>query len=194
MPLHRIRDDRRCDSRRRSSDEVERDPRIGGTTAMKYVGKGVPMMTNRRLAMGRGTFTADVKLPKLCWLVVLRSPYAHARLISIDVTKAKAVPGVLDVVDGNEIAGAVGPSPKAADPVAFGGRARPSYALATDRVGFVGEAVAAVVAEDRYAAHRAVQEIVVEYEELLVVSDPEDALRPGSPRVELDWLDNILMQ
>jgi aerobic carbon-monoxide dehydrogenase large subunit len=48
---------------------------------MKYVGKGVPMMTNRRLAMGRGTFTADVKLPKLCWLAVLRSPYAHARLV-----------------------------------------------------------------------------------------------------------------
>ncbi len=161
---------------------------------MKYVGKRVPMMTNRKLAMGRGTFTADVKLPKLCWLALLRSPYANARLVSIDVTKAKAVPGVLDVVVGDEIAHAVGPTPMAADPVTFGGRSRPSYALAIDRVGFVGEAIAAVVAEDRYAAHRAVQEIGVEYDELPVVSDPEEALRPGSPRVEPDWPDNVLIQ
>lgn len=160
---------------------------------MKYVGKGLPSITNRKLATGRGTFTADVDLPGLCWMSVLRSVHAHAKIVSIDVSRARSIPGVIDVVTGEEMR-EIGPLPASADPGSYGGRSQKCYALAVERVGFVGEPIAAVLAEDRYAAHRALEEIEVEYETLPAVSDAEAALRPGAPLVEPSWPDNVLLR
>src|SRR5581483_11952709 len=159
---------------------------------MKYVGQSLPSITNPKLATGHGQFTADVDLPGMCWMAVLRSPYAHARIASIDTSAAKALPGVVAVVTGRDLV-PLGPIPATANPAAYGGKARDNWALAPDRVGFVGEAVAAVVAEDRYTAHAALQHIAVEWEELPVVHDAEEALRPGSPLVEPAWGDNVML-
>jgi CO/xanthine dehydrogenase Mo-binding subunit len=61
---------------------------------MKYVGRGFPGMTNRVLVSGQGTFTADIHLPGICAVTILRSPYAHARVVAVDTKKAEAEPGV----------------------------------------------------------------------------------------------------
>lgn len=160
---------------------------------MKYVGQSIPALTNRRLVTGHGQFTADIQRPGICWMAVLRSPYAHARIVSIDTRRAAALPGVLYVLLGREIESATRPAPPLADLTALGAKTRRTFALPTDRVRHVGEAVAVVVAEDRYTAHQALELIDVDYEELPVVIDPEAAMRPGAPLVEPEWGDNVLL-
>ena len=122
---------------------------------MKYVGRAVPGMTNRVLVSGKGTFTADIQLPGMCAVSILRSPYAHALLRSIDTKKAESEPGVVAVLTGAEIESNTKTMPSAADPTFYGGKGVKLYALPTKCVRYVGEPVAAVVAEDRYTADRA---------------------------------------
>ena len=159
---------------------------------MSYVGQSIPMMTNSQLVAGKGTFVDDVQLPGMTFMAVLRSPYAHARIRSIDTTAAEALPGVLAVVTGREISEQTNPIPETYDTAAVGAKGVEWYALCVDRARFVGEAVAAVVAEDRFSAYEALDLIEVDYEELPAVSDPEQALEPGSPLVEPDWGDNLM--
>ncbi|MGD9764634.1 MAG: xanthine dehydrogenase family protein molybdopterin-binding subunit [Candidatus Binatia bacterium] len=162
---------------------------------MKYVGQRIPGLTARMLASGRGTFAADLSLPEMAAMAVLRSPYAHARLLRVDAERARALPGVVAVITGEEIRAATNPMAAAANAANYpGGQGVSLYALPTDRVRFVGDAVAAVVAEDRFTAHRALELMGVEYEELPVVTDAESALAPGAPRVEPDWSDNVMLQ
>lgn len=160
---------------------------------MKYIGQSIPSITLPKLAAGRGEFAADVRPDGMCWMAVLRSPYPHARILAIDTAAAAAMPGVLAVVTGRDIA-ELGPIPATADPLAYGGKPRRNFALPVERVGFVGEAVAAVVTEDRYAAQAAIGAIHVEWEELPPVLDAEAAMQPGSALVEPDWGDNLLLQ
>lgn len=160
---------------------------------MKYVGQKLPSLTNARLAAGHGEFTADVQLEGTCSMALLRSPFAHARILSMDASDAERLPGVLAVVTGRDLAG-LGPIPATVDPAAYGGKSRRSFALPVDRVHFVGEAVAAVVAEDRHVAQQAVERIQVEWEELPVVFDPEQAMKPGAPLLEPEWGDNLMLQ
>ncbi len=160
---------------------------------MKYIGRSVPGMTNRVLASGHGTYVGDVQLPGICALALLRSPYAHARIVAIDTSKAESLPGVLTVVTGAEIRQATNPVPATVDAAWYGGKGVSVYALPTERVRYVGEAIAAVVAEDRYTANRAVELIDVAYEELPAVTDPEQALLPGSALVEPSWGDNVMI-
>ncbi|RIL04934.1 MAG: hypothetical protein DCC71_12275 [Proteobacteria bacterium] len=160
---------------------------------MKYVGKSIPMMTNRKLAAGAGTFTADVMPPGIAYIAVLRSPYAHARIVSVDTSAAEKLDGVVAVVTGQDVAH-LGPIPATVDPPAYGGRARTNWALPVDRASFVGEPVAVVVAESRYVAEQALPLVEIEWEEIPAVLDPIAALEPGSPRVEPDWPDNLLLE
>jgi carbon-monoxide dehydrogenase large subunit len=160
---------------------------------MKYVGRSVPGLTNRTLVTGSGTYTADIQLPGMCTIAILRSPYAHARIVAIDTQRARAEPGVVAVLTGREIEQNTNPIPSAADPGFYGGKSLKVYALPTAHVRYVGEAVAAVVAEDRYTANRALGLIEVTYEELPVIADPEKAIEPGSPLVEPSWGDNVMM-
>ena len=160
---------------------------------MKHVGRGVPGLPNRQLVSGHGTFVADVTLPEMCAMAVLRSPYAAARILSIETARAMAEPGVLYVLTGEEIARETNPIPPAADPGFYGGKSLAVRALPTDRARYVGEPVAVVVAEDRYTAHRALDLVDVVYEELPVVHEAEAALERGSPLVEPTWGDNVMI-
>src|SRR5579875_1382089 len=161
---------------------------------MQQVGRPVPGRTNAPLAAGRGTFVDDVQLPHTAHMAVLRSPYAHARILGVDATAARRYPGVLLVVTGEEIRTELNPIPEAHDSTAVGARSATRYCLAVDRVRYVGEPVAAVVAEDRWAAHEALQLIDVDYEELPAAVEAEAALQPGAPLVEPAWGTNLMLE
>jgi carbon-monoxide dehydrogenase large subunit len=160
---------------------------------VKNIGRRITGLTNVPLAVGRGTFVNDIDLPGMTWLAFLRSPYAHARIRSIDISAAMARPGVLRVFTGADAKAELRPIPEAWNTKEIGAKGVHWYALAPDRVRYVGEAVAAVVATDRYAAYAALDDIVVDYEELPSVADPLKAIEPGSALVEPDWGDNLLI-
>src|SRR5881227_712639 len=130
-----------------------------------------------RLLKGIGTFTDDLRLPGLVHAAILRSPHAHARIVSIDTSAAKALAGVIAVfvgADVNEQCGAVpcaGPMPEQKMPR--------HTVLAGDRVYFVGHAVAVAIATDPYIARDAIDAIEVDYEPLPAVVNAEEAIEPG---------------
>jgi carbon-monoxide dehydrogenase large subunit len=139
------------------------------------------------LLTGRGSFVDDVVLSDQAYVCFLRSPHPHARIVAIDKKAASALPGVIAVFTGEELARAgVKPLPisadfKRADGSPTASPKRPS--LAIDTVRFVGEAVAAVIAQTREQARDAAEAIDVRYEPLPVVVDPVAAVRPGAPLV-----------
>lgn len=151
-----------------------------------------------RILLGKGEYIANITLPNTASLVFLRSPYAHAKILSIDVSEAKRVKGVIDVITGDEIKRTT----KQMIPPEFVPRLwllNPSvkfnipkyHILATDKVRYAGEPVAAVIAENPYIASDAVQLISVDYEPLPPVIDAEKALDKNAPRVYEDLDDNI---
>ena len=147
------------------------------TTQRRWIGKDVPRLEDPKLLAGRATYTDDVKLPGMLHAAVLRSPHPHAVIKRIDTSRARTVPGVFAVVTGEDAAEMTNPLPAfCAEPVV-------QYALAVGKVRFVGEAVAAVAAVDRYTAEDAASLIEVEYELLPVVTDPFEALKPGAATV-----------
>ncbi|HWX53158.1 MAG TPA: xanthine dehydrogenase family protein molybdopterin-binding subunit [Verrucomicrobiae bacterium] len=145
--------------------------------AEKYVGKSVKRTEDPRLIQGLAHYVDDIKLPDTAHAAFLRSIYAHAHIKSLDVGAARRAPGVLAVFTGLEASGAIGPVPCAA---ALPGLKVPDYrVLATNKVCFVGQPIAVVVAENKYAARDAVDLIQVEYEELPVVLNEEKAAQGG---------------
>ncbi len=157
---------------------------------MRYVGSRVTGKTNRLLVAGRGTYVADIVLPDTVHMAVVRSTHAHAGIRSIDTIGASALPGVLDVVCGDEIQRETRPIP--AHSPALGEKKFPVYALPVDRARYVGEPLAVVVAEDRFTACRAAERVEVHYQALEPVVDPLRALEPGSPLVVDAWGDNVM--
>jgi carbon-monoxide dehydrogenase large subunit len=160
---------------------------------LKNIGRRVTGLTNTQLAAGRGTYVNDVVLPNMAYLAFLRSPYAHARIRSIDTSAAAARPGVIRVLTGEDARRDMRPIPEAWNTREIGAKGVAWYPLIADRVRYVGEVVAAVIAEDRWTASAALDDIVVDYEELPAVTDPLAALEPGANLVEADWGDNILI-
>ena len=136
---------------------------------MAIRGDALPKLT------GRAPFVGDVTLPDMCYAAVTRSYASHARIVSIDTDAARAVPGVLAVVTAADLSGAL-----------YGRRVKDVPILARDRVRFVGERVAAVVAETRDIAEQAAALIDVEYEDLPAVFDADEALGDDAPRVHDD--------
>src|SRR5438445_4029139 len=128
-----------------------------------WVRKSVNRREDPRILAGRGTYVDDIKLPGLLHAAVLRSPYAHARIKSIDTSEARRVPGVVAVLTGPEALEYVSPMP------AFCAETVVQHAIATERVRFVGEAVAAVAATSRYAAAEAGQRIEGDYQLLAAI-------------------------
>ncbi len=158
-------------------------------------GHAVRRIEDRTLVAGRGAFVDDFSLADQAHLCFLRSPHAHARIVSIDASAALALPGVVAVLTGDELRHA-GVRPLAGPagfrrPDGSPAVAPPRRALACDRVRFVGEAVAAIVAESRAAAIDARDAVVVDYEDLPAVVDVDDALAPAAPRVCEDAPDNL---
>ena len=141
-----------------------------------WVGQSRKRVEDPRLLAGLGRFMGDLEpAAGIVHAAVLRSPYAHARVVSVDAGAAGALPGVLGVLTGEDVRRMSRPFPLAVDrPIEY-------YAAAVDRVRFVGEPVAVVVAESRYLAEDALGLIDVEYEPLRPVLDVEQALAPEAP-------------
>jgi aerobic carbon-monoxide dehydrogenase large subunit len=155
----------------------------------KLVGARIKRREDPALIRGRGQYVDDVRLPEMLYVAVLRSPHAHAKIKSIDAAAARQHPGVVAVVTGAELRDQIATLPTTADNPTL--RIPKHHVLAVDKVCYVGEGVAAVVAEDRYAARDALDLIQMEYEALPVVTDPEKALAAGSPVIHSEWPDNM---
>jgi CO/xanthine dehydrogenase Mo-binding subunit len=135
------------------------------------VGQPIPRIEGPEKVTGATPYAADVMLPGTLWCKQLRSPLAHARIVRIDTSRAKALPGVHAVLTGADLP----PDTR------VGRRMRDMPVLATDRVRFVGDRVAAVAADSPDVAEEAASLIDVEYEELPAVFDPLLAMEPGAP-------------
>jgi aerobic carbon-monoxide dehydrogenase large subunit len=159
------------------------------------IGQGVSRFEDPRLIRGGGRYTDDIKLPGLAHGVVLRSPHAHAKIKSIDLGAAKASDGVLAVLTNADVTAAgYGDLPVPGGLKRRDGSPmyKPRYPiLAEDRVRWVGDCVAFVVAETAAQALDAAEKIVVDYEELPSVTSTAEAPKPGAPRVWEDCPDNI---
>ena len=149
------------------------------TTLQKgFVGQSVPRKEDRRLVEGQGVYFDDVKRHGMGYLHFVRSPYAHARIESVDVSAALELPGVYGTLTGDEVAILTDPFFQiAAEP---GGSVK-DYALAVGKVRYIGEPVVAVVAETRELARDASELVEVEYEPLEVLVDARKALEDGAP-------------
>ena len=148
-----------------------------------------------RLVTGRGRYTADVAIDGQAAACFVRSDRAHAKIVRVDAAPARAIPGVLDVLTG---ADAVAAGWKGLPAMAFfkgvGGstlRVPPRYALAHERVRFVGEPVALVVAETEYIAQDAAERVAIEYEDLPALVETAGASVAGATRVHDDVPDNL---
>jgi CO/xanthine dehydrogenase Mo-binding subunit len=145
-----------------------------GTNGGGWVGRGLARKEDNRLLRGRGKFIDDIKLRNMLYLKFVRSPYAHAKVTSLDVSAAEAVPGVICTLTGAEIAKQTNPFIEIApDPFA---RIK-DYPLAVSKVRYQGEPVAAVVATSPQIADDAAELVEVEYEALDVLVDAEEALK-----------------
>src|SRR5579872_1545607 len=159
-------------------------------------GKPVKRLEDQRLLTGKGQFIDDKPEEGTLWLHMLRSPHAHAKIVSIDTKAARAMPGVEAIYTGADlVADDIGTLPTLLvfpRPDGSPMTVPPRRLLAHELVRYVGETVAAVVATSRFAAQSAAEAIVVEYQELPSVVDPLEAIEPGAPVVWSEVPDNIV--
>ena len=157
----------------------------------RYFGERIKRSEDSRLLTGRGTYVDDIQPRGCLHAALLRSPHAHARIRSIDLSKAKTLPGVIAVYVNADLPQAIAePLPKLIPHPSLIHH-KTQYALAPDKVRYVGEPVAFVVAESRYIAEDAVDLIDVDYDPLPPVVDLEQAAQPGAPLVHDDIGTNI---
>ncbi|TMA12348.1 MAG: xanthine dehydrogenase family protein molybdopterin-binding subunit [Deltaproteobacteria bacterium] len=140
--------------------------------AFHVVNHSVPRRDGVAKVTGKATYVSDLKLTGMAYAKVLRSPYAHARIVSIDTSRAASRPGVFSVVTGNDLEGL--------NPY-YGHAVKDHPLLAIEKVRYAGEPVAAVVAVDEGTAFETLEHIDVKYEELKAVLTPEDALAEDAP-------------
>jgi len=159
------------------------------TSNSGYIGKSVPRANARRLLQGRGVYVDDLRLPRLAHVVFFRSPHAHARLRKLELTQARAMPGVIAVFDGAALAPYCKPWVGVLGHLK-GIKSPPQHALAIGRACWQGEAMAAVIAETREQAEDALEKIQADWEELPVVVEMQDALS-GRRVIHPDLGDNI---
>jgi len=157
-------------------DMPKTSPEIGG------MGHSVKRKEDARFIRGKGNYVDDVRLPGMIWLDIVRSPYAHAKITKIDTSKALAIPGVLAVITGQDLA-------------KYNLHWMPTLmsdtqmVLPVEKVMYQAQEVAAVLATDRYIAADGVQAVQVDYELLPVVVDPFKTLEPGAPVLRTDKKD-----
>jgi carbon-monoxide dehydrogenase large subunit len=145
----------------------------------KWLGKSVKRKEDERFVRGHGNYVDDITLPGMLHMAILRSPYAHATINSIDTSRAQALPGVVAVVTGELLA----QHNLAWMPTLSGDT---QAVLATDKVRMQGQEVACVIAESAYIAHDALELIDVDYDVLPAVTSPQQALEPGAPVIRTD--------
>jgi aerobic carbon-monoxide dehydrogenase large subunit len=162
---------------------------------MTYIGKSVKRVEDKRFITGKGNYTDDIVLPGMLHAFILRSPHAHARINSIDISEAEKADGVVKIYTGKDIAeSGVGGIPtgwqvnfKNGDTM----KEPPHPILVTDKVLHVGDNIACVIAETKQQAKDASELIEVDYELLDAVSNPRDAVADGAPLVHDDAPSNI---
>jgi carbon-monoxide dehydrogenase large subunit len=155
------------------------------------IGTAVPRVEDARLLSGQGRYVGDLELPGMVHAAFVRSPHAHARIVSIDTRTARAAPGVTACLTGEEL-GSHARIMRAPSRMRDY-RVTDFPALALGKVRHVGEAVAVVVAADRYAAEDAAELVAVDYEPLAVAGHPEAALREGAPLLHEATATNLIL-
>jgi len=156
------------------------------TNNYTWIGKDIKRREDPDLLTGRAEYTNDVKLPGMLYAAVLRSPYAHARIVSIDTSAAKKLPGVHAVLTGSDATEVIDPVPAfCAEPVV-------ERAIAVDKVRYAGEAVVAVAAESRYIAEDALELVQIDWEPLPAVIDLLAAMEPDAPKVHENLPSNVV--
>ena len=159
--------------------------------------QSVTRLEDERLLTGQGRYIDDRAEAGALWMVLLRSPHAHARIVSIDTAEAKAAAGIVAVYTGVDLVtegvGALpAPPPLFKRPDGADMNVPPRRILAHETARFVGEPIAAVIAETRAAAYDAVELIAVDYEDLPAVADVREAVKAGAPKVWPDAPDNFV--
>ena len=165
-----------------------------GIVGKGLVGAAIRRNEDPRLLTGRALFVDDVALPDMAHVAFLRSPYAHARILSVDTTEAAAMEGVVAVITAGDLGDYWQPGPLLVPPPPVEGMVfhqRCQVPLAKGKVRHVGEPIAVVVATSRYVAEDAAERIVVDWEPLDAVVGLEAALAPGAPLVHEDLESNL---
>lgn len=159
------------------------------TEEIKVVGKSVPRVDALEKVTGRAKYGTDIELPRMLVVKVLRSKYGHAKILKIDASEAERIPGVKAVVTAKDMQNNITldtPYSELNLPI--------PYSMAVDKVRYMGEEVAAVAAEDEITAEKALELINVEYEELPAVCNPEEAMKPGAPKIHDNAENNIMYE
>jgi len=162
---------------------------MNDTTAIRHIGQPFRRREDLKFLTGKGRYVDDVRLPGMLHMAVLRSPHAHAEIRSVDLSAANVAPGLRLVLSGKALVGKIGPI--VPNWVIPGSKVPFRPVLATDRVRFVGECVALVVAETLAQAYDAVGAIDVDYEVLPAVTDEQIAIRDGAPQLHDNVPGNI---
>ncbi len=160
--------------------EIEFQPQKSAMN-LSVVGKRLPKLDAPDKATGRAIYTDDISLPNMLYGKTLLSPHAHAKILSINTDRAKALPGVKLIITGADVPDfTYGTSPARYD----------ENILAKDKVRFVGDVIAAIAAVDEETCYKALNLIDIEYELLPAVFDPFDAIQDGAPRLFDDKYEN----
>lgn len=165
----------------------------GLARAGSYIGEPLPRANAARLLAGRGRYVDDIRLPRTVHAAFVRSPHAHARIVSIETAAAAAAPGVVRILTGAELAQLCRPYVGVLAHIA-GMRSAPQYPLAVSRACWQGEPVVAIVAETRAQAEDAAQLVEIEWEPLATVTDPDTALDPGAPLIHPELGSNLCFE
>jgi carbon-monoxide dehydrogenase large subunit len=162
-------------------------------TSGKYIGAAMRRVEDPRLLVGGGAFVDDLKLPRMLSVAFVRSAHAHARISVVDTAAARVAEGVAAVLTGADVLARVA-RPMRLELRVPGFQASTLHALSLERARFVGEALAAVAAEDRYLAEDAADRVHVAATPLPAVLDPLEALAPGAPLVHDDVAGNVFFR
>lgn len=168
--------------------------------SISYIGRSLRRREDRRLLTGQGQFVADIVLPRMAHAVLVRSPLAHARIRSVDLSRARAAAGVLAALNGADLLQLLPPVPegqislprKWQNVVQHKFLSPSEPLLAHDKVRHVGEAIAIIVAETRYQAEDAAELVIADLEELPAVVDPEAALTSDAPIIHERYGTNLI--
>ena len=157
---------------------------------MRFVGEKIPRVEDRRILSGRGKYVDDLNFPNMLHASFVRSPFPHARINRVDIDAARQAPGVVAVFTGDDMRRLCNPISTS---LAFGVKFPEFYPLVTDKVRFVGDLVAMVVAESRYEAEDGCDLVEVDYEQLPAVAGYDDAVDPTKPALFDELGDNVVI-
>ena len=158
-----------------------------------YIGRSVSRPNAKRLLAGRGRYVTDLQLPRMLHAAFVRSPYAHARISSIDVSQASAIPGVHLIATGEHLAKLCKPWIGTLNHFS-GMKSSPQLPLPLGKVFWAGQAVVAVVAETRAQAEDAAELVAIEFQEQEAVADIDTAREPGGPLINPELGGNVCFQ